>query len=125
MSDVVAETVEVQVAPPTPELDVKTDVVRTDELATPVKVAEEDFDKLREIQVTADALGKYRAELGRLYQAINNLCAQTNAVEENLSEQRRALVAKYGLEAAGDGQWAVDFEKREFTRVSPSAPVIP
>ncbi len=107
------------------DLDIHSDVVPVSEWHDPVKIKPEDFEALREIQVYVDALNKYRQEMGRMFQALNNLKDQANETEIGLASKRRALSAKYNLETLGEGQWAVDFEKKEFVRLSPQSPVIP
>lgn len=95
-----------------------------DEFSDPVVVREEDFSDLEVIQSLNEQLLHVRQELGRLHQVMDNLCSKAHDVERTLSEKRRALTAKYNLER-GPGQWAVDFEKKEFVKVSPGSPVIP
>ncbi len=107
------------------DLDIKPDMVPVSEFHDPVKIRPEDFDSVRTIQASIDALNKYRMEMGRLYQVLGNLLTNANEAEKLSAEKRRELVAKYGLEAIGTGQWAIDFEKKEFVRLSDKAPAIP
>ncbi len=107
------------------DLDIHSDVVPISEWHDPVKIRPEDFEDLREVQVHVDALTKYRQEMGRMFQALNNLRVQADEVETNLAQKRRALATKYNLEVYGEGQWVVDFEKKEFVRLSSQSPVIP
>lgn len=107
------------------DLDISSDVVPASEWHDPVRILPEDHDEVREIQAHVDALSKYRQEMGRLFQALNNLKDHANQIEVDLAEKRRALTAKYNLETFGEGQWAIDFEKKEFVRLSGKAPVIP
>lgn len=95
------------------------------ENAAPVKIDSEDFDNLRSIQTFVDALAKYRQEMGRLVQLQGNMREEANKVEIELSEARTALAKKYSLEQMGSGQWALDFERREFVKTAPGTPVIP
>lgn len=91
----------------------------------PVKISEEDHTSLREIQVLVDALAKYRQEMGRLVQLLGNMRDEANRVEVDLAEKRRALAEKYKLNESGTGQWALDFENKEFVKTAPGTPVIP
>lgn len=107
------------------DLDVKSDVVEADEYKDPVKIKEEDHDEMRKIQALSDGLVKYRQEMGRLLQVLDNMKEQANKTERELADTRRNLAQKYNLEKIGMGQWAVDFEKKEFVKVSPRTPPIP
>ncbi len=107
------------------DLEIHSDVVPASEWHDPVKINPEDFDELREVQAHVDALTKYRQEMGRMFQALNNLKDQANEVELGLADKRRALAGKYNLEKYGEGQWVVDFDKKEFVRLSEKSPVIP
>lgn len=107
------------------DLDVKSDVVPVDEFKDPVPVKSEDYDRVREIQQRVEALGKYRQELGRLEQAKFNLVQYANEIETEMATMRRELVREYNLETIGTGQWAIDFEKKEFVKLSEKSPVIP
>jgi len=107
------------------DLDIKSDVVLVDDNMAPVAVLEEDAGELREIQARVDALSKYRQEMGRMFQAMSNLSRVADGVEQELADKRRALANKYELEGKGTGQWALDFEKKEFVPLDSSAPVIP
>ena len=107
------------------DLDVRSNVVLASEHHDPLKIKEEDYEEVRKLQVVIDALNKYRQEIGRLFQALNNLRQKTDEVEDESSKIRKYLVEKYNLEAIGVGQWAVDFEKKEFVRLSDKSPVIP
>lgn len=107
------------------DVDISSDVVEIDEYKDPVRIKEEDYSDLREIQVLVDALGKYRQEMGRLVQLMGNMREEANRVEVELSSKRQELAKKYNLERIGTGQWALDFEKREFVKTAPGTPVIP
>jgi len=107
------------------DFDIKSHLVPASDFHDPVKVKEEDYDALQEVQVHVDALGRHRQEIGRLFQALCNLKDQTNELEVTLANKRRALANKYNLETVGEGQWAIDFEKKEFVRLSAKSPVIP
>ena len=96
-----------------------------DEYKDPVKIKAEDFDALREIQALVDALSKYRQEMGRLVQLLGNMREEANRAEVSLATKRRDLAKKYNLEQIGTGQWALDFEKKEFIKTAPETPVIP
>jgi len=96
-----------------------------DSYKEPVKIKEEDFQELAEIQNHVDSLSKYRQEMGRLVQLIGNLREEANKIEEDLALKRRALADKYSLEKMGTGQWALDFENKEFVKTAPGTPVIP
>lgn len=106
-------------------LEVNSDVVPASPYHDPIKIRSEDFESLQEIQAYNDALVKYRQEIGRLIQALSNLTNLANETEVGLAERRRALTTKYNIETMGEGQWAVDFEKKEFVRLSAGSPVIP
>ena len=101
------------------------DSLPVDEWKDPVKIKEEDFTELKEIQARVEYLSKYRQEIGRLYQALNNLVEKANEVEIELARTRRELAHKYNLENMGLGQWALDFEKKEFVKILDNSPVIP
>jgi hypothetical protein len=103
----------------------QTQTVPAAENVAPVKIDVEDFDSLRSIQTFVDALAKYRQEMGRLVQLQGNMREEANRVEIELSEARTALAQKYNLEQMGSGQWALDFERREFVKTAPGTPVIP
>lgn len=107
------------------DTNISSDVVEVAVGRTPVSLLEEDRDAARQLRVSVDNLTKYRQEIGRIYQMLSNLVINTNALETEISEQRKALVKKYGLEASGSGQWAIDFEEYRFVPLSSSAPVIP
>lgn len=104
---------------------VDTNLIAVDPAVSPVSITEDDFDSLQEIQVLVDSLSKYRQEMGRLVQLIGNLREEANKTEINLAEKRKSLAAKYKLETLGKGQWALDFERKEFVKTSQSTPVIP
>jgi hypothetical protein len=106
-------------------LDVHSDVVPVSPYHDPIKIREEDHEALMEVQQYNDALAKYRQEMGRIVQVLNNLTRLANETEGALAEKRRALVAKYDLESLGEGQWTMDFEQKEFVRLAGNAPVIP
>jgi hypothetical protein len=99
--------------------------VPTDTYKDPVKIKQEDYASVREIQVHVDTLNKYRQEIGRLTQLINNVVAETNRIETELADKRRKLAKEYNLEQIGSGQWALDFENKEFVKAAATAPVIP
>lgn len=105
--------------------DIKSDVVLVTDAFEPVKIKDEDLGRLRDIQVFVDNLSKYRQEMGRLVQLLGNMRDEANKTEVDLAESRRALASAYGLDKISKGQWVLDFEKREFARLAPSAPVIP
>ncbi len=107
------------------DLDIHSDMVPVSEFHDPVKIKPEDFEALRDVQAHVDALTKYRQEMGRLVQALNNMTVQANDVEKSLAGKRKELANKYNLETIGDGQWAMDFEKKEFVRLSGQSPIIP
>jgi len=100
-------------------------LIPTDPNQAPVVIGSEDFSTLQEIQSRVDGLAKYRQEMGRLTQLIGNMREEANRVEVELAESRRSLASKYSLDEMGVGQWALDFEKKQFIKVSPSAPAIP
>jgi len=91
----------------------------------PVAIAEEDFQELHKLQSQVDQLDKYRREMGRVVQLLGNLREEANKIEESLATNRRALANKYDLEKHGTGQWALDFEKKEFVKTAAGTPVIP
>jgi hypothetical protein len=95
------------------------------EFHDPVKIKEEDLSRVVEIQGFVENLNKHRQEIGRLHQALGNLLQATNEIEHSLAEKRRALAKEYNLENYGTAQWALNFEKSEFVRLDPDAPVIP
>lgn len=99
--------------------------VPVDNNSEPVKIDNEDFDSLRSIQTFVDALAKYRQEMGRLVQLQGNMREEANKVEVELSEARTALAKKYNLDKMGSGQWALDFESKEFVKTASGSPVIP
>ena len=99
--------------------------LKADEYKDPVKLKEEDYSELDAIQSLVDSLAKYRQEMGRLVQLIGNMRDEANKFEVQLAERRRALAAKYNLEQMGTGQWALDFESKEFVKTAPGTPVIP
>lgn len=87
----------------------------------PVKIREEDHEGVRAVQVCVDTLSKYRQEIGRLTQVLDNLVNLANEAEAELSKTRTELASKYDL----SGKWAIDFVEKEFVRVSEDAPVVP
>lgn len=93
--------------------------------SSPVKIDEADFETLARIQSYVDSLAKYRQEIGRLVQLMGNMREEANRVEVELSEARKGLSDKYELEKMGAGQWALDFESKEFVRTAPGTPAIP
>lgn len=104
---------------------VQANTVPVDEAAAPVKINQEDHEQLLRIQSFVDALAKYRQEMGRLVQLMGNMREEANKVELELAEARRSLSDKYKLEQMGTGQWALDFEHKEFVKTAPGTPVIP
>lgn len=96
-----------------------------DENNEPISIVAEDAEALQKIQVLVDGLSRHRNEMGRLTQLLGNLRDEANKIEVDLAEQRRALANKYELEKKGSGQWALDFENKQFVKVGASAPVIP
>ncbi len=108
------------------DVDISSDVVEADVRVDPVEVKEEDFGALKNIQAYVDALGKYRQEMGRLVQLVGNMREEANKVEAELANRRQELAQKYELEQeGGTGQWALDFEKKQFVKTAPETPVIP
>ncbi len=105
--------------------EITSDVVLVSNEVPPVKIKDEDLNRLREIQVLVDNLSKYRQEMGRLVQLLGNMRDEANKTEVGLAESRKALAASYNLDKISSGQWVLDFERREFSRLDPSAPVIP
>jgi hypothetical protein len=102
------------------------DAVAVDPNIVPVKLAEEDYPALQEIQFLVDNLAKYRQELGRLFQLISNIRDDANKIEMDLSSKRQSLASKYDLaNRGGSGQWALDFEEKEFVKTSSKSPIIP
>ncbi len=99
--------------------------VKAAENVSAVTIMEEDFGVLKDLQVSVDTLSKYRQEIGRLFQLISNLRDEANGAEVKLAERRRELASKYDLEKYGAGQWALDFEAKEFVKAAPGTPVIP
>ena len=99
--------------------------VPVDAFKDPVKIKDEDAASLGEVQVLVGRLAKYRQEMGRLVQLLGNMREDANRIEVDLATKRRALAAKYNLEQAGPGQWALDFENKEFVKAAPGAPTIP
>lgn len=97
----------------------------TDIYKDPVKLKEEDYSELSRIQALVDSLAKFRQEMGRLVQLMGNMREEANKVEVELAERRRSLANKYNLEKMGTGQWALDFEHKEFVKTAPGTPVIP
>ena len=91
----------------------------------PVDIREEDLNALRDIQVLVDTLSKYRQEMGRLTQLIGNIREQANEVEVDLATKRRALADKYDLKTISKGQWALDFETKQFVKPASGTPTIP
>ena len=96
-----------------------------DEYKDPVAIKDGDFDELNKIQALVDSLARFRQEMGRLVQLMGNMREEANKVEVELAEKRRALASKYNLEQIGTGQWALDFERKEFVKTAPGTPVIP
>ena len=99
--------------------------LQADSNVTPVKISEEDFGSLDRIQAQVDSLAKFRQEMGRLTQLIGNMREEANKVEIALAAERRKLADKYDLKSAGTGQWALDFDKKEFVKTAPGTPTIP
>lgn len=99
--------------------------IPADEYKDPVVIKDEDYAELANIQALVDSLAKFRQEMGRLVQLMGNMREEANKVEVQLAEKRRALADKYNLEQMGTGQWALDFERREFVKTAPGTPVIP
>lgn len=106
------------------EQELKINQVLADEFSDPVRIKEEDFDRVRELQILTDNLLKLRQEMGRIYQVLGNLRDKANETEVSAANMRRDLVSKYNLDKT-PGQWAVDFEQKLFIKVDNSAPVIP
>ena len=103
----------------------QTQTVPVADNSAPVKIKAEDNEQLLRIQSFVDALAKYRQEMGRLVQLMGNMREEANRVEVELAEARKSLADKYNLEQMGSGQWALDFEAREFVKTAPGTPVIP
>ena len=104
--------------------EVRSDMLEVDTAASQVLLLEEDSEKMRELQVAIDSLGKLRQEIGRLTQVISNLVQKTNEAEKESSQLRTGLVKKYGLESS-PGQWVIDFDNKKFVKLLPSMPVVP
>jgi hypothetical protein len=107
------------------DIEVNSDMVEASQFHDPIVISSEDYDTVRQIQVLADALMKRRQEIGRLYQVLSNMVRDTDETEQSLASSRRSLSEKYTLEKYGVGQWAIDFEKKEFVKLSEKSPVIP
>lgn len=105
--------------------DVNKNELAVDPSVEPIRVAETDLDTLRTIQSQVDSLARYRQEIGRLVQQIGNMREDANKIELELAQNRRGLAEKYNLSDVGGGQWAIDFEKKEFVKTNPGMPVIP
>lgn len=95
------------------------------EFHDPVKIKEEDLERVSEIQDFVEDLNRHRQEIGRLHQALGNLLQSTNDIERSLAEKRRGLAKEYNLENYGTTQWALNFEKGEFVKLGKDVPVIP
>lgn len=88
----------------------------------PVIVKKDDYEEIDKIQVLAESLNHVRQEIGRLHQVVAALREKADELEVDLANKRRDLAAEYDLKV---GQWSLDFETKEFKRLSPGAPVIP
>lgn len=104
--------------------EVRSDMVEVDTTVAHVSLSEEDFETMKDLQVSMDSLGKLRQEIGRLTQIISNLIQKTNEAEKESSNFRLQLVKKYGLDNS-PGQWIIDFENKKFVKLAPTAPVVP
>lgn len=96
-----------------------------DDNVEPVDINSEDYQSLQKIQTLVDSLSKYRQEIGRLFQLLGNMREDANKVELELAEKRRNLATKYELEKISGGQWALDFENKQFVKPAAGSPVIP
>jgi CXXX repeat modification system protein len=99
--------------------------LKVDSKIDPVDIKQEDYQRLNQIQVLVDSLAKYRQEMGRLIQLLGNMREDANRVEVELAEKRRELSSKYELEKVSGGQWALDFENKQFVKPVSGTPVIP
>jgi len=107
------------------DTNLNSDKVQVDGSQTPIKIKEEHLEELLRIQSFVDSLSKYRQEMGRLLQLQGNMLDEANKVEIELADARRSLTDKYDLQGTGSGQWALDFERKEFVKTAPGTPVIP
>ena len=81
----------------------------------PIKIEEEDKEKLSEIERIATELDAARRELGRLFQTMNNLRDKADNLERSLNYKRKDLIEKYKLSSGG--KWVIDFNEKEFVKL--------
>ena len=81
----------------------------------PIKVNEEDLTLVVKTQEMSRELEQVRAEIGRLYQTLNNLLNIANRAEDSFLNNRKELLKKYELDPAG--KWVVDFESKVIVKL--------
>lgn len=81
-----------------------------------IDIPEEFFKDLDEIQRLSAELGDARHELGRLMQIVDHLINVCNTTDNNLTQAKQGIIEGMGL---GEGNWAIDFERKQIGRVSP------
>jgi len=85
-------------------------------------IPEEYNEDLLRIQNLSVELGDSRQELGRLMQVVDHLINVCNNADRNLTQAKQRIIDGLGL---GDGNWAIDFEKKQVGRVAPVPKEVP
>jgi len=88
----------------------------------PVDIKEEYYKEVEEVTGVSDQLGQLRIEMGRLLQVLGNLKDKANSVEQELMARRKKLLESHDIT---DGQWVLDFSKKQLVKVEKGAPLTP
>jgi len=81
-----------------------------------IDIPEEYYEDLERVQVHAVELENARNELGRLMQVVGHLTHVCNTADRNLANAKQGIITGMGL---GEGNWAIDFERRKVGKVTP------
>ena len=85
-------------------------------------IPEEYYEDLEIIQEHAVELESSRNELGRLMQLVSHLTNVCNRADTNLANAKQGIIK--GMEL-GEGNWAIDFERKKVGKVSPVVQKMP
>lgn len=98
------------------------DRLPVDSTVEPVDVKEEYYKEVEGLTGVSDQLGQVRAEMGRLVQVLGNLKDKANAVEQEMMSRRKKLLEAHNIT---DGQWVLDFSKKQLVKVEKGTPLTP
>ena len=85
-------------------------------------IPEDLYEELDRVKANVTELENARYELGRLMQIVQHLTNVCNTAEKNAAEAKRAIIESMDL---GDGNYAIDFNKKQIGLVEPTPKTTP